>query len=339
MDMEINQYIKSSWLPGGELTSEEFNELKEAIKIELEVAKENNATQEELSIIANKLPARGIMIDDYSDLNLDAKAGSSYYYTKLREAKDKKDQEGTSGDKNFDSLCDQLSEGSDNLPDHSTWDDFENLTEAEQKLIDKQLQKVLSDAKEQTIKKRGHVPGEIEGLIELDELLPPKFDWKGYIRRFTGISTKIFTKKIRRKENKKFPDSPGLKIKMKQHMLLAIDTSGSVSESELMEFMNEIHHIYKAGVAITIIQCDTTINSIEVYNGSYELTLRGRGGTDFTPVIEYYNEHCKVYNTLVYFTDGEATTNVKPKGKTLWVLSEQSDMNEDLPGFVIKLEM
>ncbi len=47
----------------------------------------------------------------------------------------------------------------------------------------------------------------------------------------------------------------------------------------------------------------------------------------------------KKYTSLVYFTDGECYTSVKPKGKVLWVLSERSGMNEDLPGQVIKLEL
>ena len=60
----------------------------------------------------------------------------------------------------------------------------------------------------------------------MEVITAPKFDWKGYIRRFTGVSSKVYTKKIRRKENRRYSDNPGLKIKMKQHMLLAIDTSG-----------------------------------------------------------------------------------------------------------------
>jgi len=340
MDMEINQYIESSWLPGGDLSSDEFKQLKEAVKAEMELAKENNATAEELLAISEKLPSRGIMIDDYEELNLDRKAGARYYYDKLKEAKDDKDQKGTSGSQNFDDLCDQMDSGDgDNLPDHSTWDEFENLSEAEQKLIEKQVQKILSDAKEQTVKKRGTVPGEIEGVIVIDEIVAPKFDWRGYIRRFTGISTKVFTKKIRRKENRRFSDNPGLKIKMKQHMLLAIDTSGSVSNEELIEFMNEIHHIYKAGVDITIIQCDTRIHSIEPYKGKNDLKVHGRGGTEFDPVLEYYNDNSKNYTSLVYFTDGECNTRVKPKGNVLWVISERSEMNNDLPGKVIKLEL
>jgi len=92
------------------------------------------------------------------------------------------------------------------------------------------------------------------------------------------VSTKVFTKKIRRKENRRYDENPGLKIKMKQHMLLAIDTSGSVSDSELKEFMGEIHHIYKTGVDITMIQCDTSIRSIEPYKGNNEIKVQGRGG-------------------------------------------------------------
>ena len=340
MDMEINQYIDASWLPGGSLSSDEFKQLKESVIAELETAKENDATPEDLLAISKKIPARGIMIDDYAELNLDRKAGARYYYDKLKEAKDKKDQTGTSGSEAFDNLCDQMDAGDGaDLPDHSTWDEFENLSEAEQKLINKQLQKVLSDAKEQTVKKRGNVPGEIEGVIVIEEIVPPKFDWRGYIRRFTGISTKVYTKKIRRKENKRFDANPGLKVKMRQHMLLAIDTSGSVSDSELKEFMSEMHHIFKCGVDITIIQCDTMIRSIEVYKGKHELSVQGRGGTEFDPVLEYFNAHLGKYTSLVYFTDGECYTDVKPRGNVLWVLSERSSMNDSLPGKVIKLEL
>ena len=283
------------------------------------------------------LPDGGIDINNYGDLDLDIKAGCRYYYDKLQQLKDEKDKNGTCGNEEMDKLLDNIDNG--DVPDHSTWEEFDDLSEAEKKLIEKQIQKVLSDAKEQTIKKRGNVPGEIEGVIIIEEIVKPKFDWRSYVRRFSGTSTKVFTKKIRRKENRRYDENPGLKIKMKQHMLLAIDTSGSVSDTELTEFMNEIHHIYKAGVDITIVQCDTSINSIEEYKGKNELNVKGRGGTEFDPVLDYYNANQKKYTSLVYFTDGECYTSVKPKGRILWVLSERSSMNESLPGHVIKLEL
>ena len=338
MDMELNQYIENGWLPGDDMNADQYQQLVDAVKAKVKQGLEDGSlTEEQSKAEYDAIPPRGIIFEDYVDKGWDAKAGSRYYYDKLKEAQDEKDKNGTCGNPHLDQLLDNIQSG--NTPDHGTWEEFDNLSEAEQKLLDKQVQKLLSDAKEQTIKKHGTVPGEIEGLIEIDEVVPPKFDWRGYIRRFTGVSTRVFTKKIRRKENRRFSDNPGLKIKMKQHMLLAIDTSASVSDTELAEFMNEMHHIYKAGVDITVIQCDTQIKSIDPYRGELDLKVQGRGGTQFDPVIEYFNENNKLYTSLVYFTDGECSASVLPKGPTLWVLSERSSMNEDLPGRIIKLEL
>ena len=314
MDMEINQYIDGHWLPEG-----------------------------------------GIDINDYADLNLDRRAGSRYYYDKLKQAQQDKKDTGSCGDDNMDKLLDGIEKsqsmvmigntggggsGEDkkvDIPDHE-WEEFEDMPDAEKKLIEKQLQRVLTEAKEQTIKKRGYIPGEISGLIKLDEVIPPKFNWKQYIKRFTGISTKIFTRKLRRKENKRYSDNPGLKIKMRQNMLVGIDTSGSVCNDELKEFINEIHHLYKAGVDITIVQCDTQIQSIKKYDGKFELEVSGRGGTYFEPVLEHFEEN-RQFTSLIYFTDGEAWTDMKPRKPVLWVLSERSDFNDSLPGKQIRLEL
>ena len=341
MDMEINQYINKGFLPGDDLSKEDYDKLVESIKEKIAADLESGTiTQEQAVEEYKKIPMRGILIEDYAELNLDTRAGSRYYYEKLKEAKDKKDKSGTSGSPSFDKLCDQLDNGDPSIDNHGTWEEFENLPEAEKKIIQQQLDRILKEAADQTVKKRGTVPGGISDyLIELEKLEKAKFNWKGYVRRFAGSSTKIFTKKIRRKENRRFSDNPGLKIKMRQHMLLAIDTSGSVSNDEVTEFMNEIKHIHKCGVDVTIIQCDTTIRSIEPYDGKMNIKVHGRGGTEFDPVIEYFNSNLKKYTSLVYFTDGECSTDVKPKAPILWVLSERSSMNDSLPGKVIRLEL
>lgn len=339
MDMEINQYIDSTWLPGGEYTTDEYTALKETVMQEHKQAQDNGATPEELKEIEAKLPMRGILIDDYHELNLDRKAGTKYYYKKLKEAQEQKEQTGSSGSEALDQLLDQMEQGMDTGSEHDTWGEFDNISETEQKLMDRQIQRILTEAKEQTEKKRGTVPGEMSALIKIEQIVKPKFDWRGYVRRFTGTSTKVFTKKLQRKENKRFPAFPGLKIKMRQHILLAIDTSGSVCDEELKEFMNEIHHIHKTGVDITIIQCDTQIKSIEPYKGKNDINILGRGGTEFDPVLEYYDANIRKFTSLIYFTDGECYTSVKPKGKVLWVLSERSHLNTALPGKVIKLEL
>ena len=44
----------------------------------------------------------------------------------------------------------------------------------------------------------------------------PAYDWKAYFRRFSSTSSKVYTKKTRRKPNKRFPGNPALKIKPKK---------------------------------------------------------------------------------------------------------------------------
>jgi predicted metal-dependent peptidase len=304
MDLEINQFIDSQYLPEG-----------------------------------------GMVLEMFPELELEAKKGTHYYYDKLKQAKEEKQKNGTSGSPMLDNLLDQAEggqqgEGMPKLPDHGTWEEFENMSDSEQRVMENQLNRVLNEAAVQTEKKRGTIPGYIKDhLLKISQVEPPKFNWKAYIRRFVGTSTKIYTKKSKRKENVKYLDSAGIKVKMKQNLLLAIDTSGSVSDSELKEFMNEIYHIYKTGVAVTIIQCDTHIRSIEEYKGSFEMVFGGRGGTEFTPVLEYFNANRQKFNSMIYFTDGECYTHVKPKNPVLWVLSERSEMNSSLPGKVIKLEL
>jgi predicted metal-dependent peptidase len=61
--------------------------------------------------------------------------------------------------------------------------------------------------------------------------------------------------------------------------------------------------------------------------------------TEFDPVLEYFNANLNKYTSLVYFTDGECIVDVKPRGNVLWVLSEESYMNDDLPGKIIKLQL
>jgi len=304
MDLEINQMIKDEYLPEG-----------------------------------------GMKLEMFAELDLDPRAGTRYYYKKLMEADEEKKQKGSSGCPAFDDLMNQSEgnapgEGMPELPDHSTWEEFENMSESEKRIIETQLGRVLNQAVEQTVKKKGNIPGHVEDfLLELNKVEPPKFNWKAYIRRFVGTSAKVYIKKSRRKENIKFQDTAGVKIKRKQNLLLAIDTSGSVCDDELREFMNEIHHVHKTGVDVTIIQCDTHIRSIEPYKANKEFSVNGRGGTEFDPVLEYYNENRQKFNSLIYFTDGECYTTVKPKNPVLWVLSERSSMNNSLPGKVIKLEL
>ena len=274
------------------------------------------------------LPEGGITMDSFPELTLNRRAGTNYYYEELSKVK------GTGKCPSLDSLLDNMS-GSPY--EHTTWDDFEDLPDAEKKLIEKQIEHQVRETADAVEKKSGNVPGELADLIRrLRHVEPAKFDWRGYLRRFAGNSSVVYTKKLRRKYNKRYAANPGLKIKFKNHICVGIDTSGSVNNEELKEFVNELHHMHKTGHKITVVQCDTRINSIEDFNPSKDFEVKGRGGTSFQPVVDHYNKYGR-YTALIYLTDGEACSPDDCPKNTLWVHSSVSRVNEDLPGLKIQL--
>jgi len=157
------------------------------------------------------------------------------------------------------------------------------------------------------------------------------------LKRFVGNSSIVYTKKLRRKYNKRYAASPGLKLKFKNHILVGVDTSGSVNNDELKEFFNELAHMTKTGHKISVAQCDTSLRSVEEFNPKKDWEIHGRGGTSFQPVIDHYNESNGAYTALIYLTDGEAYSPDNCPKNTLWCLSSISEMNDELPGQVIKL--
>jgi predicted metal-dependent peptidase len=281
-------------------------------------------------ILESKLPEGGLLLSSFPELNLPVKAGTKEYYDILNQAQ----EDGTSP--SLDSLMDQMN--GETPYDHATWDEFDDLSEAEKKLVQKQVEHQLKEVAETTIKKNGNIPGELSEVINrLMHVEPAKFDWKGYLRRFIGNSSIVYTKKLRRKYNKRYSGNPGLKIKFKNNILVGVDTSGSVNNDELKEFMSELCHMHKTGHKITVAQCDTSLNSVKEFNPKHNWEIHGRGGTDFQPVIDHFNENKGQYTALIYLTDGEAYSPENCPKNTLWVLSSISDMNDELPGQVIKL--
>lgn len=340
-DLEINQYIDKAYLPGANYPSKE--EYEKDIKIFIDAIKEGlkkgEMSKEEAHNEILKIPMRGIMLDDYAELNLKAKGGTDYYYNELKKTMDQ------NGNSSCQALQDAMGPAPDDRGDspwdHKTWKDFDGISEAEKKLIQKQVDYQLQETANQIQKSRGTIPGELQGYIdELNKIEPPKFNWKAYLRNFVGGSTQTDTKKTRRKFSKRFKGSPGLKITERLHVLVGVDTSGSVSTRELAEFFHEMHHMFKTGTEITVVQCDTQISNIQKYRSSDDgkIKLYGRGGTSFDPVVDYFNENRRKFSCLIYFTDGEAPAPQNmPSGRTLWVLSTQSGMTDHLPGKTIKL--
>jgi predicted metal-dependent peptidase len=139
-------------------------------------------------------------------------------------------------------------------------------------------------------------------------------------------------------------------------IVCVFDTSGSMSKEDLTACMNEVFNITKSfNTIITVIECDTRINNIYTVKKSADIRteMKGRGGTYFTPAIEYINgdsEFCgrsvpkgRYRNALmVYFTDGYGEREI-PKPLThrnLWVImNDEKNLSVREPyGKVVSIE-
>lgn len=348
-DIVVNQDCNQDWKPCKDMTPQQFEAkfkpIMEAVYKDFEAGK---ITREEYNKEVHKIPPRGVYLEDFPDFKLKARESRFYYYEKLKQEKDKNGGQGANNPsgKFLKSLLDSGMAKKNGPMGHGSWKDFEGMSEAEKKLMKSQIDYQLREVADAVEKSRGLVPGAVKQYLDsLDVEEEARFDWRRYLRRFAGGSIKTYVKKSRRKPNVRFYELPGLKIKQRKHIFLAVDTSGSVSNDELRIFFSEIDHIQRTGTQVTICQCDAAISDISEYksgmkikNREKKVAIYGRGGTDFQPPIDYYNENHRKFSCMIYFTDGECSAPENaPKDKLLWVISNGKD-NESLPGYRITFE-
>jgi predicted metal-dependent peptidase len=189
-------------------------------------------------------------------------------------------------------------------------------------VVQAQTQSMMAD------KSQGEIPGEISRLI--DELINPKLDWKQLLVRY--LTDRAKTDYTWSRPNKRFmPDHylPSLYSETIGNITIAIDTSGSITDSELQEILTEIESIRDTyhPKELTIIDCDHRINNIhqiDDYTEILSLEFSGGGGTDFQPVINYCNENPPAL--LIYFTDLYADDITDPvEYDVLWVCNSNHD--------------
>ena len=176
-------------------------------------------------------------------------------------------------------------------------------------------------------KQRGYMPA---GLVEqIQKLLKkPEITWKQVLRKYVG-AIPVPHRKTKTRLNRRQPyraDLSGQLPKRHIELVVAIDTSGSMSNSDIAYVINEIFNIVKDyDSKITIIECDAQIGRIYQVKRPSDVSTRvsGRGGTSFVPVIDHINETGLYRNALmIYFTDGYGDHEI-PKPRTmrnLWVV-------------------
>ena len=193
---------------------------------------------------------------------------------------------------------------------------------------------------------RGLMPAHFMSQVELINK-PPVLSWQAILKKYIGTIS-ANKRKTRMRLNRRQPERFDLSGRVDDKVLkiaVAIDTSGSVDDHMIAQIFNEIFAILaKRKHEITVIECDAKVQ--RVYRaknaGEIQKKVAGRGGTMFTPAIEYINNDKYFRDALlIYFTDGFGEREI-PKPKTyrnLWVVfDDERHLSVKEPyGVVLKL--
>ena len=267
----------------------------------------------------NYLPSWGCFLEEFAEkhpqLDWRTNAGGDHYYKELNKLSDEEKEE---------LGIDEKAEHNWIIVDENGQKCDGQLTDAMKDAVRVQVEGTIEQIAEEIAKSQGNIPSEISEMIKGFIKPKPKFNYSKYIKNFVGNSTRYMVGSTKLRENQKFPGQPKTILKPISKMLVLIDESGSVSENELFDFVNEIYHLQRK-TDIEIRAFDTDVKDVVKYKGNNEFKRTACGGTSFTAAVDFYNK--SRYNSCIVFTDGHAETPPACNKRLLWVIS--SNGSED----------
>lgn len=208
--------------------------------------------------------------------------------------------------------------GDGTLDDHSKWGD------CDQDIIEEKIRKIAEDAIDAQNKKGwGDVSGDLSGQIL--EANRPKANWKKEVRYFISKLVQYGKRSTRLKDNRRTMEdypflNPGKKKNYTSRILVAFDTSASVSDRKLKMFVDELSGMIDC-VLVDTIMFDTKVYDKPVPFDKRKASVKivGRGGTCFNEPALIADE--LKYDGLIIMTDGDAPEPPKPRARVLWCLT------------------
>lgn len=207
------------------------------------------------------------------------------------------------------------SEGTDQMVDVD-----QMLAEATKELVNEANQIMGSEA-------RGMMPARFSSQVQRLNR-PAELNWQSILKKYVG-AVAAEKQKTRARLNRRQPrryDLSGSREGKMLRIVVAIDTSASMGDDAIRKIFNEIFAIIsRRRFELTVIECDASIQRVYELKSPNDLPdhVNGRGGTAFTPVINYINENRRFRDALlIYFTDGFGESRI-PKPLTyrnLWVI-------------------
>jgi predicted metal-dependent peptidase len=180
--------------------------------------------------------------------------------------------------------------------------------DGDEERIEREINRRIADAYN-AAKGAGNVPADIERLV--NELLKPKVDWRAVIRRdlsgFFGSKRRYSWKRMSKKQPGLVPGRKS--VGSRGDALILVDTSGSISEGELQQFVTEAFAVAKAaGRDVLVIPWDAQayepirIRRNEDVRG-VKVRLKGGGGTVIYPALRLAEKHVKPSTRIVILSD------------------------------------
>ena len=96
----------------------------------------------------------------------------------------------------------------------------------------------------------------------------------------------------------------GVRHPYTSRLLIAVDTSGSIQGEDLERFFGVVNSFFTYGIPhIDVIQFDAALHFplLSLDKVTKKIELRGGGGTNFQPAVNYFDEH-KEYDGMLVFT-------------------------------------
>ncbi|MBI5331543.1 MAG: hypothetical protein HZB71_13155 [Betaproteobacteria bacterium] len=190
--------------------------------------------------------------------------------------------------------------------------------------LDEQWKSRLAAAA-QAARQAGKLSQSMQRLV--DELLSPQLPWRALLARYMMNAARddySFQRPSRREGECFMPrlHSQGVRV------VVALDTSGSVTREELQAFLSEIDAL-KAQVRaeVTLHACDDKLDPAGPWRYALweAMTLpeeiSGGGGTDFRPVFEWLEREQPAPDLLLWFTDAQGRfPEREPQCPTVWLV-------------------
>ena len=202
----------------------------------------------------------------------------------------------------------------------------EALSEAERESLNILWQQRLAGAA-QSAMTAGKLGDNMMRLV--DFMLQPKLPWRNLLAQYmTAIARDDYSysrPSSRRGDPALFPSLRSAQL----NVTVALDTSGSISDKEINEFVSEIDAIKSTVRAkVTLLACDAQLAeggpwTFEPWDefSTKSMKLKGGGGTKFTPVFEWTNEQDTTPDLLIYFTDAEGEfPKQEPNYPVIWLV-------------------